>query len=187
MKKNYTVKLKRKRKLKTDYKKRLGLIKSQKIRLVIRKSSKTIIAQLIDYKTKGDKTIILIKSTILKKLGWRYNIKNTPSAYLTGLLLGVKAKELKIGEVIPDIGMQRLTKNSLIYATLNGVIDSGLKIPYNKKILLPKERINGTDLTKNAKNILNKNQFLLYKKNNINLDDMEKHFEEIKNKILKNG
>jgi len=186
MKKNYTVKFKRKRNLKTDYKRRLELLKSQKTRLVIRKSSRTIIAQLIDYKIKGDKTVILVKSTSLKKLGWKYNTKNTSSAYLTGLLLGTKAKELKINEAVPDLGLQKLTKNSLIFATLNGVIDSGLKIPHNKKILLSKDRINGSDTIKNAKNILNKHQFSNYKKNNIKIEDMEKNFEEVKSKILKN-
>jgi len=187
MRKNYTVKFKRKRKLKTNYKKRLEQIKSKKTRLVIRKYSKTILAQLINYETKGDKTLLLIKSQELKKLGWKYNIKNIPAAYLTGLLLGTKAKKLKINEAITDLGLQRLTKNSVIYATLNGAIDSGLKIPHDKSILLPKEKINGSDLAKNAKNIKNKNQFLSYNKNNIKIEDIKKNFDEVKSKILKNG
>jgi len=160
MKKNYTVKLKRKRNLKTDYKKRLELIKSNKIRLVIRRSSKTILTQLTKYEIKGDKTLLLIKSQELKKLGWKNSTRNIQAAYLTGLLLGTKAKKLKIDNAIADLGLQKLTKNSVIYAALHGVIDSGLKVPHNKKILLPKEKINKKET--------------------------EKEFDEVKNKILKN-
>ncbi|MBL7147397.1 MAG: 50S ribosomal protein L18 [Nanoarchaeota archaeon] len=162
--KNYTVKFKRKRKSKTDYKKRLELLKSKKPRIVIRKSSKTITSQLINYETKGDKTLLLIKSSNLKVLGWKYNTKNSSSAYLTGLLLGTKAKKLNINEAIVDFGLQRLTKNSVLYATVNGIIDGGLKVPHNKKIIVPKERILGLHINK----------------------DIQKNFEEVKNKILKN-
>ena len=47
-KKTYTVPFRRKREGKTNYKKRLGLLKSKSLRLVVRKSNKHILVQLVD-------------------------------------------------------------------------------------------------------------------------------------------
>ena len=47
----------RKRKGKTDYRKRLELLKAKKPRLVVRKSPSNVIVQVIKFKEKGDETI----------------------------------------------------------------------------------------------------------------------------------
>jgi large subunit ribosomal protein L18 len=97
--------LKRRRKKKTNYKKRLALLKSEKTRLVIRKSISNISIQFVNFDPKGDKTIVTVISTELKKLGWTKG-GNIPAAYLTGLLAGKRAKEKKIQEAILDLGLQ---------------------------------------------------------------------------------
>ncbi len=152
---------KRRRKKKTNYKKRLALVKSGKARLVIRKSLSNISIQFINFDHQGDKTIASAKSTELKKIGWN-KTGNIPAAYLTGLLAGKKAKDKKIEEAILDLGLQTSTKGSRLYAALKGVLDSGIKIPHSEEILPKEDRIRGKHIS----------------------EELEKQFEEIKNKIV---
>jgi len=161
MKRSYLMQFKRRREKKTNYKKRLALIKSEKIRLVIRKSISNISVQFINFNSKGDETIASANSTELKKLGWN-KTGNVPAAYLTGLLAGKKARDKKIEEAILDLGLQISTKGSRIYAALKGVLDSGIKVPHSEDILPSEDRIRGKHIS----------------------EDIEKQFEEIKNKIV---
>ena len=82
----------RKREGRTNYKRRLALLKSRKPRLVIRKTNTQIILQIVEYQPDGDKILCGTSSLSLKKLGWSYSCKSLPACYLTGLLLGSKAK-----------------------------------------------------------------------------------------------
>src|SRR3989344_9315010 len=100
---------------KTNYKKRLKLIGSKKHRLVIRKMLNSISVQFISYHPDGDKVDISYDAKSLKKLGWNAHKGNTSSAYLTGLVCGLKAKN-KIKEAILDIGLNPSTKGSTLYA-----------------------------------------------------------------------
>ncbi|MFH1473717.1 MAG: 50S ribosomal protein L18 [Candidatus Aenigmatarchaeota archaeon] len=154
------IKFKRRREKKTNYKKRLALLKSEKTRLVIRKSISNISIQFINFDTEGDKTVVTIVSTELKKLGWTKG-GNIPAAYLTGLLAGKKAKEKKIVEAILDLGLQTSTKGSRLYAALKGVLDSGVNIPHSESILPKEDRIKGKHIS----------------------EDVAKQFEDVKKKI----
>ncbi len=53
--KKRTVPHRRKREAKTNYKKRLALLKSGEYRLVLRKTTNTMIAQIVEYHVDGDK------------------------------------------------------------------------------------------------------------------------------------
>lgn len=161
MKKNYLMPFKRRRENKTNYRKRLALLKSKKTRLVIRRSLSNISVQFINFVPNGDQTIAEANSTELKKLGW-IRTGNVPASYLTGLLAGKKAKNKKIEEAVLDIGLQISTKGSRIYAALKGVLDSGIKVPCSEEILPSEDRIKGRHISK----------------------DLEKQFEEVKNKIV---
>lgn len=66
----YTVKYRRKRELKTDYKKRLKLLASHRTRLAIRVFSRKITIQAIDFTEKGDKVSAYLDSTELRKYNW---------------------------------------------------------------------------------------------------------------------
>ena len=187
--KRYTVKLRRRRLGKTDYKVRLRLLLSKKTRLVIRRSLKNFIAQLIDYNEKGDNVLITVNSRNLIKYGWNYHSGNLPSAYLTGLLLGIEAKKKRIKEAVLDMGLNESIKGSSIYALLKGIIDTGLLINHNKDILPSYERVSGKHISdyalkiKNNKDLYNK-QFSKYLKNNTMPEDIIKQFEQVKAKIL---
>jgi len=140
----YRMPYKRRRKFKTDYRQRIALLKSGKVRLVVRKTNRYIIAQLVKSKQAQDYTIIGITSKILKdKYNWNYSCKNLPAAYLTGLIIGKLALKNGITEAILDIGLNRSTKGNRIYAVLKGALDVGLKIPHSEEILPSQDRIEG--------------------------------------------
>ena len=94
---------KRKLEGRTDYRKRLKLVKSRELRLVVRKALKNIQAQVIEYNENGDKVIL---SASTKELAKKYNLgiprSNLPSAYLLGLLIGKKSLKKGIKKVIFD-------------------------------------------------------------------------------------
>jgi large subunit ribosomal protein L18 len=157
----YLIPFRRRREKKTNYKKRLALIKSGKVRVVIRKRLKNISVQFISYNPKGDETIASGFSTELKKFGWDVSRGNLPAAYLTGFLAGKRAKEKNIKEAILDIGLQTSTKGSRIYAALKGVLDAGVNVPHSPDILPSEERIKGKHIS----------------------EDVVKKFEEVKKRI----
>ena len=79
----YTVSFKRKREGKTDYPKRLNYLKSDKTRFVIRVSTNNLSIQAVDYHADGDKITITVKSSDLKKYGWKYRINLNESIQKT--------------------------------------------------------------------------------------------------------
>ncbi len=167
-----------KRKLlgRTDYRKRLSLVQSRLPRLVVRKSLKNTIAQVVEYHDNGDK-ILLSASTkeLEKKFSLKSSKKNIPAAYLLGLLVGKKALAKGIKKVILDTGLYRNVKGSRLYAVLKGSLDAGLDIPHNKEVLPSQDRLEGKHITNHYQK-LNKQ----YK-----VPDLGKHINEIKAKIIK--
>lgn len=188
MKKKKIVQLRRRREGKTHYKKRLKILMSKNPRLVIRKSVKNIQANIVEYNSKGDHVIISAHSNELKKLGWKLNRGNLPSAYLVGLLLGKRAKNKGIKSAVLDIGLNKSVKGSRFYAALSGALDAGLQVPHNPKVLPAKERISAQHVSKYAVKLKNdenalKKQFSSYIKNDIDLEKLDDHFNSIKKKI----
>ena len=117
---------------------RFGLLKSGKTRLVVRKTNTSIIAQIVTSETAQDKVILTVNSKDLLAKGWpgkkKGSLKSLPAAYLTGFLIGKKAKPL-VKEIILDAGMHRNIHGSRIYSLVKGAIDAGLNIPVDEKIL----------------------------------------------------
>ncbi|MBL7051634.1 MAG: 50S ribosomal protein L18 [Nanoarchaeota archaeon] len=163
MKRKKFVQYRRKREGKTNYRKRLELLKSMKLRLVVRKSLRNVIVQIVEYNVDGDKTLVMVSSKELKKYGWSGYCRNTPSAYLVGLLCGVKAKEKKISEAILDLGLHPSRKGTILYSVLKGVIDSGVNIAHSPEIFPSEDRIMGKHIS----------------------DKVPVEFEKVKNEIMK--
>lgn len=134
---------KRKRQGKTNYRKRLRLLLAKKPRLVLRLTNQKIIAQITDYQGAGDIVLVGLDSSLLKKYGWSFSLKNLPAAYLTGYLLGRKALQKNIEEAILDLGFRPPLPGNRLYACLKGVLDAGLKIPHSPEIFPSPERISG--------------------------------------------
>jgi len=130
---------KRRLKGKTDYKNRFGLLKSEKIRLVVRKTNKHIIAQVVETNASQDKILCGINSKTLLEKGWSKeksgSLKSLGASYLVGLIIGKLAKEKKIKEAIFDIGMHRNIQGSRMYGVLKGAIEAGLKIKHDPAAL----------------------------------------------------
>ncbi|MDD5253609.1 MAG: 50S ribosomal protein L18 [Candidatus Nanoarchaeia archaeon] len=157
--------LKRRKQDRTNYLKRLKLLKSGKTRIVVRKSSKNLIIQFVNYHEDGDKIILTVSTRQLMKLGYKQSRSNIPAAYLLGMLAGKKAKEKNIKEGILDIGLYEPIQKSRLYATVKGLVDAGFDIPHNPEAFPSTERLIG--------------------KHTKNPSETEKEVNEIKNKILK--
>jgi len=170
-KKVFTVPFRRKRKGKTDYKKRLSLLKSHLPRFVVRKSNKHIITQLVHYSDEGDVVVESSHSRQLKEFGWKFNTGNIPAAYLTGLLLGKKTEGKT---AVLDLGLQTPKRGSKLFAALKGAVDGGLKINFSEEVVPSEERLSGKHMTENTKE-----------------KSIQENFEKTKQKILsgknKNG
>lgn len=157
------VTFRRRREHKTDYNARIMLLKSHKNRMVVRKTNKYIIAQIVKSEEAADFTVVSANSKELKKFGWSYSLKNLPAAYLTGFLMAKKA-EGREKEVILDVGLQRSTKGSKIYAAVKGAIDGDLKVKCSEEMFPSEERIKGSHLK---------------------IENINKKIEEIKERIAK--
>ncbi|OYT25944.1 MAG: 50S ribosomal protein L18 [Candidatus Altiarchaeales archaeon ex4484_96] len=151
---SYTVEYRRKRSGKTDYKKRLSLLKSKKPRMVVRKSNKNIYIQLIEYNVEGDHVLVSASSKDLSSYGWKLAKSNIPSAYLTGYLCGRKCLKNKLDSAVVDLGLQPVVKSSRLFAAVKGAIDAGLDINAGESIFEKEERLRGEHIkTKEESNI----------------------------------
>jgi large subunit ribosomal protein L18 len=142
---SYKMQHRRRREEKTNYKRRLALLKSGKIRVVIRRTSKNMNVQLIEYDPKGDKMLSSANTTELVKLGFSRG-GNTPAAYLVGLLAAKKAAG-KVKEAILDLGLQTNVRGSRIYSALKGVIDGGINVPCSEDIFPKQDRLEGKHIS----------------------------------------
>lgn len=190
MGKNYTVKVKRKREQKTDYKSRLKLVASRKSRFVVRRMINNILVQIVDFQENGDKTLASANSKELVKFGWKAHRGNIPAAYLTGFLAGLKAKKKGVKESVLDIGLASAVKGSSVFSALKGGLDAGLKIPCGEERLPSQDAISGKLVENYAKALLNEDkqrydkQFSKILKSGVKPEELSKHFEEVKKKIL---
>lgn len=139
--------MKRKRNGRTNYKKRLSLLKSGQLRLVVRRTNTQVIMQLVEYQTSGDKIIAASSSLSMKKLGWKGSVNNIPAAYWTGFALGSAAKGK---QAILDIGLQRPHKGGRIYAAVKGAVDGGLKMNVGEEVFPTKEKLEGSNIKDKA-------------------------------------
>ena len=134
---------KRRQECRTNYTRRLILLKSSHPRLVVRKTNRYLIVQIIESKHAQDKVIFSVNTKDLLKHGWPENksgsLKSVTAGYLAGYLIGKKAKN--VSEVILDLGLIPNTSGSRVYSVVKGVSDSGVKINFDKKLLLLKIKL----------------------------------------------
>ncbi|MBR9677648.1 50S ribosomal protein L18 [Candidatus Woesearchaeota archaeon] len=182
--KRLTVPFRRKREQRTNYRKRIALLKSNIARLVIRKTLNGVIVQLVTYDPKGDKVLVTVQSKSLEKFGWPTK-GNTPSAYLTGYLL---AKKSPVKKAIVDIGLHTPVRGSRLFAVVKGAVDGGLDVVHSQEALPSDERISGAHIANYAKSLASdkKNyqaKFSKYLKNKVNPETLPELFEKTKAKI----
>jgi|Deesub1362A_J573_1020465.scaffolds.fasta_scaffold00258_36 large subunit ribosomal protein L18 len=178
----YKVPYRRRREGKTDYRKRLKLLKSRKPRVVVRITNTRVIAQLIEYDPDGDKVEVMITSEHLRKEGYMGNLNNTPACYLTGILFGKKCIEKGYEEGIFDIGLRTPTRGSRVFAFLKGVVESGFEIPHDSEVFPDEYRLTGKHIVDYYES--SKDRFTQAEKLGFNPSNYPSHVDEIKAKIL---
>lgn len=144
----YALKYRRRRQQRTDYKKRLALLKSRQVRVVIRKSNAHTLVQFIQYEPDGDVVVAQASTKELAELGWKQSTGNLPAAYLAGLLAGKKASDKKVKEAVADLGMQVPASKGRLFSALKGVIDAGVSVPVSKDALPQESRLQGEHIDK---------------------------------------
>ena len=143
--------LKRRRKEnKTDYVKRIGLLKGGVPRVVFRKTNRYLVAQYVTSKEAQDKIEVGITSKDLLEHGWpkesQGSLKSIPAAYLTGLLFGKQILGKKLKLPVVDTGMIRILHKNKIFGFLKGLKDSGLNIKCEEENYPDENRIKGKHL-----------------------------------------
>jgi len=146
----------RKREGRTNYRKRLKLLMSGSPRLVIRRTNKNIIVQIVRYSDTGDAVVVTANSSELKKQGWNHATGNIPAAYLTGILAAKKALSKKTTNAIVDLGLQTPSSGSRMYAVVKGAIDAGMTIPCSEEAFPSEERLKGTHIDAYRKSAVTK-------------------------------
>ncbi len=182
----YRVPLKRRRLCLTNYYKRRKLVLSGKPRLVVRKTLKYIIVQVVGVKPEGDVVYASAHSNELRKFGWKASTKNTPAAYLTGYLAALRALKAGVKEAILDIGLYRAVKGAKVFAAALGAIHAGLKVPMGESILPDEGRIRGEHVANYARLLKETNEeefrrrFSCYLERGLDPEKLPEHFEEVK-------
>lgn len=139
----YELKFKRRREQKTNYRKRLQMLKSGKPRLTIRKSNNNTTVQLVEFKSIGDRVLASAHTKELAGFGWKMHTGNVPSAYLAGMLCALKAKKLGLNEAVADIGLNTPVHGSRVFAAIKGAADAGLKVGASAEAFPSEQRICG--------------------------------------------
>lgn len=144
------VQKRRRRENKTDYLKRLKLLKSEKPRMVFRKTNKYIIAQYVESHEAQDKVVFGVNSKDLLKYGWdekaKGSLKSVTASYLTGYLSGKKILKGKLETPIVDFGMIRVLHKTKVFAFIKGLNDAGVEIPSKEEAFPEENRLGGEHL-----------------------------------------
>ena len=179
-----TVHYRRKREQKTNYLRRRRQLVGGKPRLVVRFTNTRVIAQVIQFTVTGDIVVAAIDSTQLTKQGWVYSLKNTPAAYLTGILIGRKATAAGCTEAILDLGFKTPLKGSKIYAVLKGALEAGLQVPSGTDIAPSEARLSGAHIASYVPKATG-TQFAHYLKNKSQSEQMASQVKSLALKLVK--
>jgi large subunit ribosomal protein L18 len=137
----------RRRENKTDYLKRLKLLKSSLPEVVFRRTNRYIIAQYVTSKEAQDKIVIGVNSKDLLKYGWpkeaEGSLKSISASYLTGFLIGKKIISRDLENPIVNFGMYRVLHKTRTFAFIKGLKDAGLEIECEEDAIPSEERIKG--------------------------------------------
>ena len=187
----YNVPYRRRREGKTNYRRRYKLLLSGLPRLVARKTLRHIIAQVVEARVEGDHVLASAHSRqLVRDFGWRGYCANTPAAYLTGLLCGLRAVKAGVEKAILDIGLHRPVRGCRVFAVLKGAVDGGLDVPCDPSIFPDEDRIRGVHIAEHARLLAEKDPlayerlFSQYLSRGLRPEELPQHFDEVKERIL---
>ena len=157
----------RRKEFKTNYGKRVKLLKGGKPRLVFRYSNSKILVQYTTSYEAQDKVMFGFDSRKLLEFGWPKemigSLRSMSASYLMGFFIGNEIKNKKLEVPIVDFGMTRIIYKNNVFGFLKGLIDSGINIECKKEAFPKEDRIVGKHMKK----------------------DFSSEFEKIKNNINK--
>ncbi|MEM3613958.1 MAG: 50S ribosomal protein L18 [Nitrososphaerales archaeon] len=189
--KSYIPIFRRRREGKTDYKKRRLLLYGKKPFITFHKSNYTIYCQIHKPELKGDVVIASANSKELTKYGWKGSRKNIPSAYLTGLLVGLRALEKGVKSAVLYLGPRRFVKGSRVTALVKGIIDAGVDVPVDPELLPKEEYLSGKHISEYANMLLSsspeeyKRRFSFLLSRRFKPEEYAKHTALVKSKLFK--
>lgn len=144
----YRVPFRRRREGRTDYRQRLGLLRSGGPRAVVRLTNHRILVAVTGFDPAGDRVLAAADSLELARIGFpERGLSSTPAAYLTGYLAGLRAKAAGSTEAVLDAGLRRPTSGGRLLGALKGLLDAGVAIPHGEKGFPSADRLNGSHLT----------------------------------------
>lgn len=159
----YRVPFRRRREGKTNYHLRRKLVQNKNIRVAVRVTNKHTLVQFVKAQISGDITMTAAHSRELTNYNWKVSTSNLPSAYLVGLLAGLKAQKTGISKAILDIGLNPPIYGSRVFTALKGIIDAGIEVPHSEKIFPDENRMIGSHIADYAKFLKENDQELFSK------------------------
>lgn len=183
---SYINTLKRIREGKTNYRKRKALLIGKHIFATVHISNENVQVQIIKPNRSGDLVLSSTHSRELLKYGWKLSRNSLPACYLTGLLAGLKTLKSGVNELI--LYLSKKSFSSRVAAVVKGMIDAGLNIPIDEDVIPPADRIEGKHIVEYAKSLDSeeyKIRFARILAAGMKPEDYYKHFNEIKNLIMK--
>jgi len=183
----YKLSFRRRRANLTNYRKRLALLKSEKPRMVVRKTNRQVIVQFVNFTNDHDEVIASATSSELAQFKWKPST-NLPSSYLTAYLCANKAKKKGVKSAVLDSGLHTPSKGSFLFAAAKGAKDAGIDIPVGD-IEINEERISGKHVSDYAKSLSGSDEynkrFSKYIKEGVKPEEIYNIFKQVKEKISK--
>jgi large subunit ribosomal protein L18 len=143
----YRVAFRRRREGKTDYRRRLRLLKSHRARAVVRLSGRRVLVSVTAFDPAGDRVVAAAESRELPRFGFpESGLASTPASYLTGYLAGLRAKEAGTTEAVLDAGTRRPIPGGRLLGALRGLLDAGIDVPHSDEGFPSAERLSGRHL-----------------------------------------
>jgi len=146
--KRQRLRFKRRRTGRTDYRRRLRMLRGGVPRAVVRVSNTQVTCQLVEFGMSGDSIVASVNGKTLVKHGWPADAsrKSVPACYVAGYALAKSAIAAGHDSAILDIGLASSSPGGRVFAALRGMVDAGLDVPHGEDVLPDEDRINGTHI-----------------------------------------
>ena len=187
----YITIFRRRREGKTNYRRRRKAVLSKRPLLYVFVSGRNTSIQILSPRPRGDAVLVAANSRELLEYGWKASRHSIPGAYLTGLLLGAKAKAAGIKDAILYTNVRAYHSGGRTAAAVKGIIDAGFKLPVGEESLPKAERVSGKHVADFAAHLKEsdpdayKARFSGLLKEGVSPEELPKHFEAVKSVILK--
>ena len=146
--KSQRLRFKRRRNGKTDYRRRLRMLRGGVPRAIVRVSNTQVVCQLAQFDPEGDRIVASVSASTLTAYGWPAgaSTKSIPACYVAGYALGKSALSAGHDSAILDIGLAASSPGNRIFSALRGMVDAGLDVPHGEGVLPSDDRINGAHI-----------------------------------------